>query len=297
MLPTLDWAGGALGVRLQYLVADLDRLKSVYLQQREASKQAASQAKSADGKPLEMWPLSLTDYLSRRLDRSVIMEAFTLDPSARKPPVKGFAEPQKLPDGLEPLKKNPFEGLIKIDEISAQREFADAGTKAGETSEGASPNRYKRQLSEQLRHYYDRHLDPTKTPSENDYEALKAMQTAERSFDAKLEAGFGPALKELENIGYPGIANPRLKISTQLKAMDGLKHGSALQYEVTTIGLDDTPALKLPEDYAGLGYRNLIAMVFMLMVFRDNWMRLGNSLSDIAPDDERIKPLHLVLVE
>lgn len=297
ILPTLDWQGGELGVRLQYRISDLEHLKADYLLQREASKAAAAQTKGNGGAPLEMWPLSLTAYLDRKLTRFVILDAFTLDPAAKVLPANGIAKPQKLPQNVEPLKKNPFDGLIKIDEIAAQRDFADAGTKPSEFGEGSTSNRYKRQLSEQLRHYYDLHLDPSKTPSEKDYEALQAMQSAERSFDARLKEGFGAALSELEGIGYPGIANPKLRIATQLKAIDGLKHGSALQYEVTNGGADGMPALKLPEDYAGLGYRNLIAMVFMLMAFRDSWMRLGKAGVEDEAGEERIPPLHLVLVE
>ena len=152
-------------------------------------------------------------------------------------------------------------------------------------------------MSEQLRIYYDRHLDPAKTPSAKDYEALCAMQTAERSFDARLEEGFESALNELENIGYPGVTNPKLKITTQLRTIDGLRHGSALQYEVTDPGDNGAPALKLPEDYAGLGYQNLIAMVFMLMAYRDDWMRVGKASTAFERENERIPPLHLVLVE
>jgi hypothetical protein len=49
--------------------------------------------------------------------------------------------------------------------------------------------------------YYDRHLDPNKTPREEGYEALGAIQKAERSFDKRLKDGFGPAILELEDLG------------------------------------------------------------------------------------------------
>ena len=38
-----------------------------------------------------------------------------------------------------------------------------------------------------------------------------------------------------------------------------------------------TILLKLPEKYNGLGYQNLISMVFDLMGFRDDWMREGKA--------------------
>jgi predicted ATP-dependent endonuclease of OLD family len=64
-----------------------------------------------------------------------------------------------------------------------------------------SPRKFKRRLSEQLRNYYDRHIDPFKTPGADDFEALGAIQAAERSFDKKLKIDFEPAFKELEDLG------------------------------------------------------------------------------------------------
>ncbi len=162
----------------------------------------------------------------------------------------------------------------------------------------SATRRFKRRLSDQLRSYYDRHLDPAKTPSEEDFEALGAIQTAEQSFDKRLQAKFAAAFAELEDLGYPGITNPKLKISTLLHATDGLKHGSAVQYQIADPTGDGSRLLKLPEDYSGLGYQNLIAMVFMLMGYRDEWMRVGKASAeaDLTPQDQ-IAPLHLVLVE
>jgi predicted ATP-dependent endonuclease of OLD family len=56
----------------------------------------------------------------------------------------------------------------------------------------------------------------------------------------------------------------------------------------------------LPEDYNGLGYQNLILIVFKLMSFRDAWMRVGKAGKALSGDTKRsslIEPLHLVLVE
>ena len=64
---------------------------------------------------------------------------------------------------------------------------------------------------------------------------------------------------------------------------------SAVQYSLSKE--DDT--LKLPEKYNGLGYQNLISMVFDLMGFRDAWIKKGKA----ASSDMAIEPLHLVLVE
>ena len=96
ILPSLDWKGGELGVRLQFRPNDVEKLKVAYLAARES---AATAAKFSlpDGKPLEMWPQSLAEFLARELHKHVSLQAFTFDPSARTEPLKGLARPQALP--------------------------------------------------------------------------------------------------------------------------------------------------------------------------------------------------------
>ncbi|MFW2829826.1 AAA family ATPase [Sphingomonas sp. ID0503] len=300
ILPTLDWNGGLLGVRLQFRVADIEKLKAEYLLQRNAARDAVAKGPNGEVVKVQVWPRCLTDFLERRLRAHIDIRAFVLDPSAVVEPIKGYACPQSLSDTALPLDRSPFKNLIKIDEIAAQRDFADASERSSSSEDGYEPTtrRFKRRLSDQLRSYYDRHLDPAKTPSEEDFEALGAIQTAEQSFDKRLQVGFAAAFAELEDLGYPGITNPKLKISTLLHATDGLKHSSAVQYQIADPTGDGSKLLKLPEDYSGLGYQNLIAMVFMLMGYRDEWMRVGKASAeaDLTPQDQ-IPPLHLVLVE
>ncbi|WP_127960065.1 AAA family ATPase [Serratia microhaemolytica] len=300
ILPTLDWSGGLLGVRLSYRVKDLDKLKAEYLTHRIPARDASINGPNDEIIKIALWPSSLTDFLERRLQTYIELLAYPLDPAAVTLPGKnGFTTPQVLPTSALAFDHPPFKNLIKIDEIAAQRDFADAGSNdGGEDKTEATTRRFKRRLSDQLRSYYDRHLDPSKTPSEKDYEALGAIQAAEQSFDTRLEAGFAAAFEELEDLGYPGMNNPKLKISTLLRATDGLKHGSSVQYQVADPSGNGTKTLKLPEDYSGLGYQNLIAMVFMLMGFRDEWMRVKKaSLLEGTDVPHEIQPLHLVLVE
>lgn len=300
LLPTLDWSGGSLGVRLAYRVKDLGKLRKEYCAQRDAARGASVPGADGQRTQIAIWPRSMTDFLERRLRAHVELVAYPLDPSVLVPPdAEGRAVPQTLaPDALA-LEGPLFKSLIKIDDIAAQRDFADAGGDDGRDDDGkAASRRFKRRLSDQLRSYYDRHLDPYKTPSESDYEALGAIQTAESSFDKRLRTGFAPAFEELEDLGYPGMTNPKPEISTRLRATDGLKHGSSVQYTVADPSGDGTGSLKLPEDHSGLGYQNLIAMVFMLMGFRDEWMRVGKEgIRDGADVSHEIQPLHLVLVE
>lgn len=299
IVPTLDWNGGLLGVRLQYSIDKLDKLKAEYLSRRSVSIDASQKNLNADGRKLELWPTTLADFLEERLKYYIDINAYSLDPLALTEPAKGKATPQQLSADSPRLAKNPFKGLIKIDEIAAQRDFSDAHSgPTGSSGDEIVKPQFKRRLSAQLRSYFDRHLDPVKAPSSADYEALNAIQSAELNFDSKLADGFALAFKELQHLGYPGINNPKLKLGTRLKTSDGLKHNSALQYEIIGPIEDGQKVLKLPEDYAGLGYQNLIAIVFMLLSFRDDWMQVGKAAAkSVADDDNNIPPLHLVLIE
>jgi hypothetical protein len=98
-------------------------------------------------------------------------------------------------------------------------------------------------------------------------------------------------------MGYPGVTDPRPRVSTRLKAIDGLNHSAAISFEVDVITEDGaaTPLLRLPEANNGLGYQNLISMIFRLMSFRDAWMRVGKASKGATITST--EPLHLVLVE
>jgi hypothetical protein len=95
-----------------------------------------------------------------------------------------------------------------------------------------------------------------------------------------------------------GVTDPRLNISTRLKPVDGLNHEAAVQYMIQMVDGESSYDLHLPEDSNGLGYQNLISMVFRLMSFRDAWMRVGKASSNITDASEAfVPPLHLVLIE
>lgn len=190
-----------------------------------------------------------------------------------------YEEEQELSETNIPLEGDIFKGLIKIDIINAQRGFSDAG------AEGENINEKK--LSAQLRSYYKNHLDPSVNPSETDIDALEQIENAQKDFDEKLKESFKASLGELEGLNYPGFGNPKIQLSTHISSVDGLQHDSAVKYYLD----DDT---WLPEKYNGLGYQNLISIIFKLIGYRDQWMKVGKSSSEL---DETIEPLHLVLIE
>ena len=237
--------------------------------------------------------------MQRRLSKLFVVRAYILDPEKLVEPKYWLAEPQVLGADAEPIEGEPFKGLIRIDEISAQRGFGQSdGSKDPDDENAATGATATRKMSDQLRRYWNRHLDPYENPDAQDLRALKAIEIAQKAFDDRLKEGFAPALREVEGLGYPGVTDPRLHISTRLKPVDGLNHKSAVQYMIQMVDGEHSLNLNLPEDSNGLGYQNLISMVFRLMSFRDAWMRVGKASSKAAAESAMlVPPLHLVLIE
>ncbi len=299
LLPTLDWEGGSIGVRLRYQPKDLEKLKQSYLNARETVKVVmGSDNNNPSPAPNEfsIWPRSLMDFLSRRLRETFEVRAYLLDPKKLSDPLNGLAQPQNLSEESEPIEGRPFEGLIKIDEINAQRGFGFSSSNSSRTNDLNDENERpgSNRLSSQLRSYYSKHLDPFDSPQPADLDALKALHSAQTEFGKQLTSHFSNALTELTQLGYPGVTDPKLTITPQIKAVDGLNHAAAVQYEVPVPEEQNHKPHLLPENSNGLGYQNLVSMVFALMSFRDQWMKVGQSTTT---EDQSLAPLHLVLIE
>lgn len=307
LIPTLDWQGGRLGVRLRYEPKDCELLYQDFMgamNDANAMKVAAIAATAAEhpegdlpSEPpkLTVWPQNLVDFLSKRLSTHFTIRAYSLDPAKIDAPDKTQARPQALPASTPPIEGDPLSGLIRVHDIPAQRGFGEE--RRGQDDEDAPAAATGSPLSEQLRSYYAKHLDPTKAPDPKDLGALQAIEAAQDAFDKRLTESFKAAFTEVEGMGYPGVTDPRPRVSTQLKAIDGLNHSAAISFEVDVIAEDGapTPLMRLPEANNGLGYQNLISMIFRLMSFRDAWMRVGKASKGVTIT--RTEPLHLVLVE
>lgn len=307
LIPTLDWEGGRLGVRLRYEPKDLDLLYKDFMgavSDAEAMKTAATATAAAehpdtdppmDPPKLTIWPENLLDFLSKRRSTHFAIRAYPLDPAKLVAPEKSLALPQVLPPASLPIEGDPLSGLIRVHDIPAQRGFGEE--QSGQDDEDGPAAPVGSRLSDQLRGYYAKHLDPTKGPDPKDLGALQAIEAAQDAFDMRLSESFKAAFAEVEGMGYPGVTDPRPRVSTRLKAIDGLNHSAAISFEVDVIAEDGatTPLLRLPEANNGLGYQNLISMIFRLMSFRDAWMRVGKASKGTTITST--EPLHLVLVE
>ena len=139
ILPTLDWDGGRLGVRMRLEPKDAAQLQHDYVTARSqaltlqaaGAALAEEQGKAAVDFQVAIWPQNLVEFLQRRLAAFFTVRAYVLDPAACVDPEHGIAKPQAL-NGSEPIDGDPFRGLIRIDEISAQRGFGVAGEDNGD---------------------------------------------------------------------------------------------------------------------------------------------------------------------
>ncbi len=255
LLPTLDWKPDQkLGVRLVFAPKDIEKLHKTYRNAHKVARNTEPTTSSKDKSKLSLWPNSMWDFLDRELHRYFEVKAYILDPTQCSDPDNGVANPQALPIGIEPMEIEPFDGLFKIDVISAQRGFSDPKTEDDSHSGFAS-------LSTQLRQYFSKHLDPSESPDASDIEALQAIEAAKTVFDEKLKTSFSPAIGELEGLNYPGFSDPQISLTSKINPIDSLDHKTAVQFNVLPEETDSM-ILSLPEKYNGLGYQNLISMVF-----------------------------------
>ena len=121
ILPTLDWAGAHIGVRLRYEPKDVQALKQEYLASKLSAASvmgtvpASAEGTTAAASPLvegfALWPKSMMDFLSLRLRSSFEVRAYLLDPEKLVAPKNGIATPQALPFGSEPIEGDPCKNV------------------------------------------------------------------------------------------------------------------------------------------------------------------------------------------
>lgn len=269
IIPTLNWTQGILGVRIIYQPTDLNKLIDKFLTDRNK----ALKRREAE---LQESPKNFTEFLDKNIKDLFALKTYKLDPSKYND-----EKPQELPLHSAPIEdSNILKKIIRVDFLDAQ------------PIDDNNPIC----LSDQLRSYYDTHLnpsskeiDPANEDHKDDITALKTLEKAAASFDENLSIKFSPAFKELKSLGYPNIDSPLIEMNSKFDSTDAINHRSAMQYNIPSDSL-----LKLPETYSGLGYRNLISIVFRLMAYRDAWMLVGNKEED---NTTHIPPIHLVIVE
>lgn len=272
---------------------NVDKPSAVGAHEALAAKASSPLADRKAKRNLSLWPEDLTDFLSKAFQTHLELRYFVLDPSQFLPPENDRARVQELPDDAEPLVSNPLAGIVLIDEINAQRGLGDASDQTEDASSGRIADSAR--LSRQLSDYYTKHLDPAENPGPGDLNALETIAGAQKDFDDRLKQAFKVAFDEISGLSYPGVTDPQIRVASKLSAAQSLKHESAVSFQLKRAGGPSTTQMYLPEGQNGLGYQNLISIVFRLMSFRDRWLHVGKAAKPAT--DGSIEPIHLVLVE
>lgn len=270
LLPSMAWHETQVGIRIEFAPRNpVELLEKFRIARAEAQTKAAALEKRENEKYVP-WPKSLTDYLKSELLNEFEFKYYVLDRAQ-------FDDSHKPREGyeLQPLGKEPggaaiLKSLIKVDNLNAQRHLADAATATGRSED----------LSKRLSRFYKRNLDQR----QEDHNALRALFDSETGLNEHLADVFKDTLGRLSRLGYPGLHNPQLEIKSALNPATIMSSQDARVHYV--LG-DDAEAMRLPDTYNGLGFKNLIYMVVEILDLHNRWVA----------DKEQRAPLHLIFIE
>lgn len=268
ILPSLDWNGKPVGIRLSYQPRDPAQLLANYVKARSSIRDGAGEvAKSS-------WPTDLTDYLQRTLTQEYEVTYAVLD--AEKCDLAGVPAEGYRPFPIESAKEGEelIRSLIRVDFLDAQRHLSDS----------SGSGRHE-DLSTRLSRFYERNLEK----HEIDLTTLNAIADSEQSLNTHFAEVFKPTLESLKKLGYPGISNPDMIVKATLNAQSILSSNARVHYALPTA--DGSPAeasaMTLPDQYNGLGFKNLIYMVVEILDFHQRW---------VDSEGQR-PPVHLIMIE
>jgi predicted ATP-dependent endonuclease of OLD family len=278
LLPDLDWNGSKVGIRISYEARDPLLLHANYHQMAaEATESLAKSQPSGSREPradaggdsqYRPWPRDMVDYLDRRLSAEYELRYYKLDESQFDPsgtPASADYAPARM-DGSRVLSS-----LLKVDFVRAQRDLTDPDGPA------RSDN-----LSKRLSSFYQQNLEQHGT----DHEALRALAESERRLNGHFGRVFASTLDAVRQLGYPGIADPEIEIRSSLAGHSVLRSSAAVHYVLPGAGAGPNRA-SLPEEYNGLGLKNLIYMIVEILGFHAQWQAIENDRP----------PVHLIVIE
>lgn len=270
LLPGLDWNGEPLGLRLSYQPKDGPQLVADFKAARDQAQVPANTSTT----PYLSWPQTLVDYLTKELASQYEIAYFVLD--ARHCNGDLVPDPAHALSPLDPGRSTgakAVDALLRVDFLDAQRHLSDLAISRGRGED----------LSRRLGQYYSRHLQK---PVE-DTELLAAVADSEGRLNSHFEKVFAPILERLREVGYPGVANPELVVRASVDAYDILASSGQVFYELPGgAAASGSAEIKLPDQYNGLGFKNLIYMVVEMVDLHEAWAH-----------DEARAPVRLVMVE
>lgn len=249
LLPELEWEGTVVGLRIQFQPKSTVDILNRYL---EAKEKAAPHIPAQPEKKYMPWPKNLIDFLGKSFSQEYEFKYYVLDQSRVNSEfiLEDKYTPAQLPHDVG---KGLVKSLLRVDTLHAQRYLTDQNS-----------NIRAEDLSKCLSRFYKRNLEKR----EEDHEALSALFDSEAQFNEHLKKVFDDTLKRLSILGYPGVLNPHLIIRSALNPTTIMSQDTRVHYSLD--GSDD--GLALPDNYNGLGFKNLIYMVVELLDIQARWM-------------------------
>lgn len=266
ILPSSAWSGSLVGLRIEFAATNPTETLARYSAKKQAAgERAAGLVGGAHN--YTPWPKSMTDYLQKFLADEYDLKYYVLDRAQYSDtlvPVVGYLP---APLGGEISGPAVLRSLIRVDCLNAQRHLADGQTARAED------------LSHRLSRFYQHNL----VQREEDHSTLKALFDSEAGLNEHLKGVFGPTLARIARLGYPGLHNPRLEIKSELNPASIMNQDARIHY---IVGEGDD-AVRLPDSYNGLGFKNLIYMVVEILDLHSRW----------EVDKGNRPPLHLIFIE
>lgn len=271
ILPSTAWEGTQVGMRIIF-----GPKNSAELLKRFRDVRAVGLAKSAalpdGGGSYVPWPRDLTEYLERELQNEFEFSYFVLDRAQFDANFKPVPDYEPAAFAGERGGAATLKSLVRVDCLNAQRHLADP-------SSNTSASGRAEDLSRRLSRFYQRNLEQRA----EDHSALKALFESEEGLNKHLSDVFAPTLKRIAKLGYPGLSNPRLEIKSGLNPATVMSQDAKVHY---LLG-DGEAAVRLPDSYNGLGFKNLIYMVVEILDLQEKW----------RVEEEDRAPLHLIFIE
>lgn len=271
ILPSTEWAGNLVGIRIEFAAQSSGELLQRFREKKQVALDRAAALVGGAGDYVP-WPRSLTDYLEKELQSEFELRYFVLDRSQFNDELIASEDYDPVPLAGELSGGAVLKSLVRVDCLNAQRHLADPSS----SSQGGGGR--AEDLSRRLSRFYQRNLEQR----EEDHDALKALFDSEVGLNKHLMDVFEPTLKRIAKLGYPGLNNPRLEIKSALNPVTVMSQDARIHY---LLG-DGEQAVRLPDSYNGLGFKNLIYMVVEILDLQAKWS-----------DDENRPPLHLIFIE
>lgn len=276
-LSKFSWKGGAVGVRLRLEpVTNIEELKQLawtYCTARLPVKDM--------GEDSLAWPIDLLDFWLREPLKLGQARAYKLD--SDKNPITELAsyETQALDVDTSPIERKHLSKLIRVDFIAAQRGLGSE--EAG--SRSSSGLHQVGMFSNQLIKFARQHLNVASSGHGQRVDLIKAVALAQKDLDNKIHEAIADSVKEVKELGYPGLHDPQeIRFRTRIQTADLLDHGTAVQYSMQKESFEEL----LPEYSIGLGYQNLQSLSYQLVSFR---------AARLKPEKGSPVPVHIVMIE